>query len=97
MPHQLGIPFASGSHTSHQAAVALRRTGTRREKTRRLIDAYRAAGEHGLTNLEASMRTGLPLQSVCSLAHGLQDCGLIVKGQIRVSSFGKPNQAWRAR
>lgn len=97
MPYQDGLPFAARSHTSHQAAVALRRAGTRREKTERLLAAYRQACADGLTNLEASERTGLPLQSVCSLAHALQDCGAIVKGPIRTSRFGKPNQAWTHR
>ena len=94
VPHQLGIPFANRSHTSYVAAQQLRQSGGRREKTQRLLDAYQRAGEGGLTNLEASERTGLPLQSVCSMAHALQDCGLIVKGPIRTSRFGKPNQAW---
>jgi hypothetical protein len=96
MAYQQGIPFASGSHTSYQAAVALRKEGKRGEKMRRLIDAYRAAGERGLTDLEAAEKCSLPLQSVCSLRNAAVDCELVTKGEIRIGKYGKPNQAWRS-
>jgi hypothetical protein len=45
MPYQQAIPFARGSHTSYKAARALNREGTRGKKLRRLIEAYRVAGQ----------------------------------------------------
>jgi hypothetical protein len=97
MPYQQAIPFARGSHTSYKAARALNREGTRGKKLRRLIEAYRVAGEAGFTNLEASDVTSLPLQSVCSLRAAAADCGLLEKAGERVGRFGKSNQAWRAK
>jgi hypothetical protein len=60
----------------------------------RLLDAYHAAGEHGLTDHEAAAATGLPLQSICSLRWCAIDGGLVRKGAIRIGQFGAPNQAW---
>jgi hypothetical protein len=96
-PYQQAIPFARGSHTSYKAARAVHREGTRGQKLRRLIDAYRVAGEAGLTNLEAADVTGLPLQSVCSLRASAADCGLLEKAGERIGPFGKSNQVWRVR
>jgi hypothetical protein len=96
MPYQLGIPYAQDSHTSHQAAIQLRREGRRGEKMRRLLEAYRLAGERGMTDLEASDATGLPLQSICSLRNAAVDCELVTKTEIRIGKYGKPNQAWRS-
>ena len=97
MPYQQAIPFAKGSHTSHKAAVAIRRSGTRTEKQRRLLQAFRDAGERGLTIQEAAIVTGLPVQSVCSLRHAAEDCGLLVKSGERIGTFGKSNQVWVAK
>lgn len=95
MGHQLGIPFANGSHTSYQSAVQLRQEGKRGQKMRRLLEAYQAAGARGLTDLEMAERTGLLLQSVCSLRNSAVDCELLTKAEIRIGKYGKPNQAWR--
>ena len=94
MPYQDGLPFARDSHTSYKAAVALRRDGTRGVKLRRLLTAYREAGEDGLTDHEAAFLTGLPLQSICSLRNAAVDCGLVRKAGERVGHFGKANQVW---
>lgn len=95
MPHtQDGLPFASGSHTSYQSAVQLRREGKRGAKMRRLLEAYSAAGARGLTDLEASDRTGLPVQSITSLRNAAIDCGLVRRDGQRMGRYQKMNYVW---
>lgn len=94
MPYAQGLPFARGSHTSYKAAV--RQQKTRGVKLARLLDAYREAASGGLTGCEASARTGLPIQSICSLRAKLEADGLIAKGGARMGAYGHSVTVWFA-
>lgn len=85
MPHtQQGLPFAPRSHTSYRAAVA--EASRRAEKTARYLQALAAAGERGLTDVEAAHMTGLQVSSVCSIRNAAMHCGLVVRLGTRVNA-----------
>lgn len=86
MPYtDAGLPFASGSHESHQAAV--KASASRETKTRAYLRLLYRRGP--LTDHEARAALGLPLSSICSIRNGAIHAGLVDKGETtRPSPFG---------
>lgn len=77
MPYtEQGLPFASGSHESHQAAVSAE--ATRGRKTRQYLRLLAQRGP--MTDHEVRVSTGWPLSSVNSIRNGAMHCGLVEKG-----------------
>lgn len=62
MPYVQGLPFASGSHTSYKAAVAV--STTRAQKSRRYLLHLLQGGQ---TDHEAHAATGIPLSTCARL------------------------------
>lgn len=92
MPYAQGLPFAAGSHESHQAAV--KASATRGEKT----SAYlRFLSKHGArTDHEAAAYLRYPLSSINSIRNGAIVCGLVQKGAYAKPSphGGNPCRVW---
>lgn len=91
MPYtESGLPFAAGSHESHQAAIQAE--ATRGDKTRSYLRALRAGGK---TDHEAADATGMPLSSICSIRNGAIVLRLVQKtNDRRESSHGQPCRVW---
>jgi hypothetical protein len=89
MPYtEQSLPFQSGSQSSYRGAQhAARRRG---EKLMLLLGAYVTAGSNGLTGHEAVARTGLPMQSICSLRAALKDANEIRPCGQRMGAYGVP-------
>ncbi len=85
MPYEQGLPFAPGSHESHQAAV--HQLASRETKTRAYL---RFLYRHGpATDHEARAALRLPLSSICSIRNGVKAAGLVEKGDTtRPSPYG---------
>lgn len=86
MPYtDTGLPFAHGSHESHQAAV--HQLASRETKTRAYL---RFLAKHGpATDHEARAALRLPLSSITSIRNGAMKCGLVDKGSTtRPSPYG---------
>lgn len=80
-----GLPFAKGSHESHQAAV--RALSTRETKTKAYLRLLARRGP--CTDHEAHAALRLPLSSICSIRNGAKLCGLVQKGtETAPSPFG---------
>lgn len=86
-----GLPFATGSHTSHKAAVSV--AATRKTKTARYL---RHLAQHGpQTDHEAATALGLPLSSINSIRNGAASCGLVGRGVAeRPSVYGRACATW---
>ncbi len=87
------LPFASGSDTSHDAAVAARRfAGSQRE---RLLQFYVQRGRVGATDSEACAAVGLSRSSCCARRAGLMHDGLVVRldGARRAGAFAGVRQS----
>ncbi len=93
MPYdtQTGLPFASGSHESHQAAV--RAASTRATKTSAYLRLLYRSGP--LTDAEVAGITHWPRSSVCSIRGGVMTAGLVEKtGITRASEYGAQCRAF---
>lgn len=89
MPYtEQNLPFARGSHTSYQAAIAVEKT--RGKQTARYL-ALLATGSY--SDHQAAEHLGLPLQSICSIRNGCRD-QLVKAGQV-VSPYGRTVDCWR--
>jgi DNA-binding IclR family transcriptional regulator len=85
-----GLPFAAGSHESHQAAV--KASATRATKTAAYL---RLLARGPLTDDEVARRTGWPRSSICSIRGAVMACGLVQRGfTTRVSQFGVACRTW---
>lgn len=92
MPYVQSLPFATGSHESHQAAV--RASSSRETKTREYL---RYLGRRGpATDHEARAALGYPLSSICSIRGGAMQCGLVEKGSYaKQSPYDRPCRVWQ--
>lgn len=89
---QDGLPFATGSSTSHKAAVSA--AVNRKTKTARYLRLLATCGPQ--TDHEAAGALQLPLSSICSIRNNVVDCGLVVRGvDERSSPYGKACATWR--
>lgn len=79
---------ANHSHASRQAAERLTARGVQGRKMARLLAAFDAAGRDGLTRSEAEAKTGLPVQSLCSLTASAKERGWLVPTGERPGRFG---------
>lgn len=92
MPYAQGLPFAAGSHESHQGAV--RAATTRQSKTAAYLALLARRGP--LTDHEARASLGYPLSSVCSIRNGAMSCGLVEKGDYaKESPYGVKCRVWQ--
>jgi hypothetical protein len=86
-----GLPFASGSHESYQAAV--KASATRQTKTRAYLTLLFRRGP--LTDHDARAALTLPLSSICSIRNGVMKAGLVERTElVRVSEYGAPCRCW---
>jgi hypothetical protein len=86
-----GLPFASGSHESFQAAR--RASLTRAAKSRAYLRLLFRRGP--LTDPEVSAETHWPRSSVCSIRNGVMAAGLVEKtGLTRASEYGTQCRAF---
>ena len=92
MPYtEVGLPFASGSHESYQAAVQA--GATRQTKTSAYLKLLAKRGP--LTDHEAAAALRLPLSSINSIRNGAITCGLVEKGSTTAKSpYGKACRKW---
>lgn len=92
MPYAQGLPFAAGSHESHQAAVkAAASRGAKTEAYLRLL-----ARRGPLTDHEVRASTGWPLSSVNSIRNGVMTCKLVEKGGYsKPSPYGVKCRVWQ--
>ena len=75
---EMSVPAARYSHASRAAAERLTATGVQGPKMHRLMSAYAKAGSFGLTRSELVARTGLLVQSTCSLCAYARKAGWLV-------------------
>lgn len=86
------LPFAAGSHESHQAAV--RAAETRGDKTRAYLRLLARRGP--LTDHEVRTSTGWPLSSVNSIRNGAMKCGLVEKGDYaKTGPYERACRVWQ--
>jgi len=92
MPYtDTGLPFASGSHESHQAAV--HQLASRETKTRAYLRFLAKQGPS--TDHEAASALRLPLSSITSIRNGAMRCGLVEKGETtRLGPYGHECRVW---
>jgi len=78
MPYtQSALPWAPGSETSHDAAIAAQAFVGRQGA--RVLEAIRSTGSHGMTQRECAIGLDIGRPSICARVRALEQAGSIRK------------------